>query len=311
MAMRGTAFGLDVDSEIPLPFLEWSRAKPTGRTLGISAESEDETTSRWPKSAEFVCDERQPDGNVVFQIESHPRAGYLISGPRYGSHLLSVDGRWLRCGVKGRHEQAWQRLLIAQVLPFAAVLNGLEVFHASAVVRNGAAVAFLGPSRAGKTSLALELCRQGAGFLADDVLALEPHAEELLAHPGTPLAGVDNGEEGRPSHRDPREAVLAVDARERLVHMPGTAQPTRLEALFFVDRRADGPAQPRFEPAANAQILLSATFNFVLASPRRLQNLLDVCALAARLRVDRIVAGPSTSASELAVAVERRLSTPV
>jgi hypothetical protein len=310
MTAQGTAFGLDLDCDTSLPFLERSRAEPTGRMLSVSTEREDQTRSRWPASAQFVCDERQPDGTVVFQIESHPEVGYLISGPRFGAHLLSADGQRLYCGAASDHEQAWQRLLIAQVLPFAAVLNGLEVLHASGVVRDGTAIAFLGPSRSGKTSLALELCRQGADFLADDVLALEPHAGGLLAHPGTPLAGVDSDKDGQVSKIDPRDAVLTVDPREVLVHVPGPIQPVPLAALFFLDRRADGPAEARFEPSANAQMLLSATFNFVLASPQRLQGLLDVCALAARLRVDRIVTGPSTSAIELAEAVERRLSSP-
>ena len=56
----------------------------------------------------------------------------------------------------------WQRFLIAQVLPFAAALHGLEVLHASAVTVAGRALALLGPSGAGKTSLALALCRTGA-----------------------------------------------------------------------------------------------------------------------------------------------------
>ena len=76
------------------------------------------------------------------------------------------------------------------MLPFAALLQGLEVFHASAVVQGGEAIALLGPSRAGKTSLALELCARGASFLADDVLALETREDALFAHPGSPVAGV-------------------------------------------------------------------------------------------------------------------------
>jgi hypothetical protein len=58
---------------------------------------------------------------------------------------------------------------------------------------------------------------------------------------------------------------------------------------------------------ADAQMLLSATFNFVLATPRRLRGLLEVCALAARLRVELIGCGPATGVSELADAIERHL----
>ena len=307
--MKATAFGLDLHSEIPLSFLEGSSAKPTGRALAVSMQAGNAEFD-WPDSAELVCDERRPDGSSIYQIEAHPQAGYLIAGPEYGAYLLSGHGRQLRCAPGEHDEGAWQRLLIAQVLPFAALLHGLEVFHASAVVWGAEAVAFLGPSRAGKTSLALELCRRGAGFLADDVLALESSADDLIAHPGTPIAGVDHAEAERSRAADgcPGGELLAVNARERLVHVSGGATAAPLGALFFLDRRADGPEHPRFEPSADPQLLLAATFNFVLATPARLRGLLDVCALAAQLRVERIIFGPATDASELGAAVEQRLS---
>jgi hypothetical protein len=295
---RATAFGLDVHSEAPLVLLEGSGAAPTGRALGLSMQAGDAEDLGWPASAELACEELQPDGSLVYRIEAHATAGYLIYGPEYGAYVLSADGRQLQCAPGDRSAGAWQRLLIAQVLPFAALLQGMEVFHASAVVRDTEAVAFLGPSRAGKTSLALELCGRGASFLADDVLAVEVREEQLVAHPGTPIAGVDRTAAER----------LATNARERLVQMRGAREPTPLAALFFLDRRVDGPEQPRFEAAADAQLLLAATFNFVLATPARLRGLLDVCALAARLRVERIAIGPHTDTAELGAAVEQRLS---
>jgi hypothetical protein len=307
--MNATVFGLDVHCESPLLFLEGSTATPSGRPLAISILAGDAAELDWPRDAELVCDEHQPDGSVNFQIEAHPQAGYLISGPEYGSYLLSADGSRLTCAPEGRSDGAWQRLLIAQALPFAALLGGLEVFHSSAIVQHGEAIAFLGSSGAGKTSLALELCRRGASFLTDDVLALETSEDKLLAHPGTPIAGVDHSEATRVRETDDfSEDVVAVNAREQLVQIGGATEPALLSALFFLERRADGPEQPRFEPAADAQLLLAATFNFVLVTPERLRGLLDVCALAARLRVERIIVGPATDASELGAAVEQRLS---
>lgn len=302
-------FGLDVRSEIPLAFLAGSSAGSTGRALGISAQSGDAAKLDWPESAELVCDQRQPDGAPCFSIEAHPDAGYLISRPEHGAHLLSPDGRQLRCALEGSRDNAWQRLLIAQVLPFAALLHGLEVFHASAVARHGEAVAVLGPSGAGKTSVALELCRLGADFLADDVLALEVRDGALLVHPGSPIAGLDHAEARRLERvgEPRREKIVAVNDRERLLHMCGAAEPAPLATLFFLDRRSDGPPSPHFEPVGDAQLLLGATFNFVLATPERLRGLLEVCALAAQCRVERIVAGPDVDATQLAGAVERRM----
>jgi hypothetical protein len=305
---RATVFGLDVSANVHLPFLQHAPATPTGHRLEISVVA-GAATPDWPDSAELVCDQREPDGTVSFRIEAHPEAGYLIWGPAHGSHLLSPDGQRALCIPGGCTADAWQRLLIAQVLPFAALLRGLEVFHASAVISDGGAVALVGPSRAGKTSVAVDLCRRGASFLADDVLAVERAGEELLGHPGIPVAGLDHAEARRLEEAgDPlRGEVVAINARERLVRVRGTAAPAPLSALFFLDRRPDTFGRPRFEPAVNAQSLLSATFNSVLASPERLRGLLEVCALAARRRVERILVGPDASASDVGAAVIRRL----
>jgi hypothetical protein len=303
--VRATVFGLDVLSDAELPFLAGTSAAATGRTLAVSsAPGGGEPAPR--EGFEPLCDQRQPDGTIVFRIDAHPEAGYLLWGPGYGSHLLSSDGRRLSCAVAQIPPGSWQRLLVAQVLPFAAVLGGLEVFHASAVAIGGQAVAFLGPSHAGKTSLALELCRRGAGFLADDVLALEHDGEgRLLGHPGTPVAGLDRDEAERVGVAAP--AVLASNARELLVQMDPVSVPTALAALLFLDRRPDGPARPRFEPLVGADALLSATFNFLIDTPERLSRLLDVCALAAQGRIERVLVGPGIDASELAGAVLNRL----
>lgn len=308
-AVRTTAFGLDVESDVALSLLDGAVARPTGRRLSLSVGAG--AAGEWPESAQLLCDDHQPDGTLVYRIEAHAEAGYLIRGPDFGAHVLSADGRLVDCDPEGLPAAGWQRLLIAQVLPFAALLQGLEVFHASAVVHRGRAVAFLGPSGSGKTSLALALCGAGARFLADDVLALECREGRLLAHPGTPVAGVARMREQTRSEADHavNADVVAVNAREQLVRIAGATDPVEVGAMFFLDRRgqADGDRPPRFEPVSDAQMLLAATFNFVLATPGRLRGLLEVCALAARTRVERIVCGPETSLDELGAGIELRL----
>jgi hypothetical protein len=308
MRTRATVFGLDVLADSPIAFLEGALAAPTQRRLELGVCGE-EARRAWPATATVICS-REHLGMESFRIESHPRCGHLLWGAEGGSHLLSADGTRMRCAPEGLPESSWQRFLVGQALPFAALVAGLEIFHASAVVLGDTAVAFTGPSGAGKTSLALALCDGEASFLADDVLALELRDDTLFAHPGTPLAGVATSEAARRrdlgvlAHGPP----LAENAREQVVRVEGMAHAVPLAALFFIERTHDGPLEPLFEPAPEAGMLLGATFNFVLATRARLHRLLEVCALAARGRVERIVAHSQLDASTLARAVERRLS---
>jgi hypothetical protein len=301
-----TVLGLDVRCDADLPFLEGAEAAPTGRALRVSLGDAPD----WPAAARLISDEREPDGAVNFQIEDGGEAGYRIAGPRFGASTISADGTRL-WGVPGEGGiAAWQRMLIAQALPFVAVMRGLEVLHASAVAAEGGAVAFSGPSGTGKTSLALALARRGATLLADDVLALERAGDELLAHPGTPVAGVAAGEAAR-LERDGGSSgtVLASDSHERIARTRLAAAPLPLQALFLLERSADAEA-PRFEPTADPQLLLSATFNLLLNSPARLSGLLEVCATLARGRVERVVFGPGLGPEALAAAIQARLGRP-
>lgn len=303
---RVTAFGLDLLSDRALTLLHSSGVASTGRRLELSVASAGGDLG-WTDGAELICDERGSDGAVVFQIEQS-REGYRIAGPHYGETILAADGTAVAGAAGGGGDLAWERMLIAQVLPFAATLRGLEVLHASAVAADGRAIGFLGRSGAGKTSVALAMRRLGASFLADDVLAVERRGDRLIAHPGSPAAAVDRAEAERLRDRGrlDRKGVLREDERETIVRVAlGPAAP--LAALFVLDRRPDGPRHPRFESAAAAPILLSSTFNLLVEDPARLESLLDVCSIAAEGRVERVVVGPEVDATDLAVEIAERV----
>jgi hypothetical protein len=305
---RCTAFGLDVWPDSELPFLGGGTL-PTGRRLELRRLPGPEGLPALP-GAIPISDEREPGGGRLFRIEEGA-TGYRIDGPRYGETFLAADGSSvLGCPGAGGLA-AWQRLLIAQVLPFAAVLRGLEVLHAGAVAIEDGAVVLLGTSGAGKTSLAAALERRGATFLCDDVLAVESREGRLVGHPGAPVAGIARAELER-LRRDGGlggRAILAEDEREAMVRAVPHPRPAEVRASFLLDRRPDGPERPRFEPLRSPQLLLASTFNLVLLGAMRLQGLLDVCALLAG-SAEHVVFGPATGPAELAAAIEARLEAP-
>ena len=191
--------------EQSLRLLAAARATATGRTLRVELDGAAPRASAgrepWPARARTICARSDGDGEPMFTIDEHPDAEATgrVGGRERGEYLLDRTGTRLWCSPGGE-EPAWERFLVGQVLPFAALLSGLEIFHASAVELDGGALAIAGPSGAGKTSVALALCELGAAFLADDVLALEIAGEQLLAHPGAPVAGVDRREDERRRH---------------------------------------------------------------------------------------------------------------
>jgi hypothetical protein len=304
---RATAFGLDVWADRRLDFLHGGGTGEASRRLDLFTVTTP-AELEWPAGATLISDERDGEGEIVFQIE-RGEAGYRIAGPRFGGAVVAGDGGAVAGAPGAGGDAAWQRLVVAQVLPFAAVLRGLEVLHASAVVLGGGAVAFVGRSGAGKSSVAAALAHRGATFLADDVLALERREGRLLAHPGPPVAGIARAEAERLRELgllDP-DRVLAEDEREAMVAVEPYPEPVPLRAILVLDRRPDGPATPRFEPLVGGQELLAATFNLLLLDPERLEGLLDVCAIAATGLVERVTVGPAMDASALAAAIERRL----
>jgi len=296
-----TVFGLDVWADEPPAYLRAARAKRTGRVLDVLLDREGHTD--WPAAARLISAQENSDGTVAIRIEAHQEAGFMLSGPRYGRHVLSPDGRRLRCVPGSAAEEDWQRFLVAQVLPFAAALHGLEVLHASAVAFGGRALALTGASGAGKTSLALAAQRLGAALIADDVLALERREHELLAHPGTPVVGLAHAEAERLGRALMNGRALGVNERERLIEVQLVGRPLPLRAVLFLDRRPDGPSEPCFRPLDGVGALLASTFNFVLDDPQRLVRLLDVCQCACAGTVRRVSVGPLVDPDRLAFSI--------
>jgi hypothetical protein len=233
---RGRAFGLDLEADFDLPGME-PAGRPTGRRVRLRL---GDPAARGGPSERIA----EAPGATV---EAMP-GGFLARADGVGSAWIAEGGGEVVWGPESAHAQ---RFLGGQVLPFAAVLQGLEVFHASAVVVGGRALGIVAGSGVGKTTAALELVRRGLPFLDDDVLALDG---DLMAHPGPALANV--GEE--------RVAVARHD------------QPVRLGTLCFLERGAGSLEVERLHPV-DPKLLLAATFNLALRTPERLARQLEIC----------------------------------
>jgi len=101
--------------------------------------------------------------------------------------LVDGDGRRLWFGSLGTNSlESLQVYLLGRALSFALVKQGFEPLHSTAIVLDGEALAFLGESGYGKSSLAAGFLGDGYRLLTDDLLVLHETGGRLLAYPGPP-----------------------------------------------------------------------------------------------------------------------------
>jgi hypothetical protein len=304
---RGRAFGLDVDASFPISGLPVREGEPIGRRVSLELIEPRELDRLWrPGRKTSLLDRRDPDGRLVMSIESDTALGFRIYAPRYGRHVISPDGRRVRSVLPRVAPWRWQRLLFAQVLPLATSLQGLGVFHASAVAVEGTALAFIATSGTGKTSLAVHLVDRGAALLTDDVLALEGGGRKVLAHHGAAFAGVAQAELDAVSPVARRQLGAVAGKTDKVLVTPHVSQTSvSLRAVYFL-RRTSKPGAiviARSDPP-DPLLLLSANFISYVPDPSHLRSHLDLCAqIAETAGVYRVEIPVGTSATAVADAV--------
>ena len=247
--MRTSVFGLDV--RLPGP-VEGCPRRPWADRPRVHVVV-DEAGGVWDSGAAemLVCE--PAGGRPLLTVETSAGA-YRVAWRHIGAFVVTSDGR-IVCRRDPGGEAHWERYLTAQILPLAAVMAGIEVLHAAAVVVDGRAVGIVGPAGAGKSSTAQALVGLGAQLLTDDVLALSREDGHLVAHAGT--------DHVRIGPRDAKDAVpLTASGRD-----------WPLDTLFFLERDARRPSIGR---AVGFRALAGATFNLLVRTPERLERHLDL-----------------------------------
>ena len=305
--MLGNAFGIDVRSSFRIPELPLRGGREDFPETRLELADARRLKNEWPaREARKVVERTFPDGSPMLVVERHER-GFHIWAPRYGRHVLAPDGSHVRSAVPRIAAWRWERLLFAQVLPLAAALAGRELFHASAVSLGGGAIAFIGRSGAGKSSVAAHLVARGASLVTDDVLALsvEQRGDRIRAYPGTRLAGIDTKELAAMT-ADGRARLGAIIGRSDKAHfaVPVVDSPLPLLAVYFL-RRNEGLDIDIGPSETLASHLLGSSFLSYLDSPNYLVGHLEVCALIAETVPTYVATTPPTAgAKEVAAAVE-------
>jgi len=270
---RCRVFGLDVDCDWPLAGSSEGPATDGReiRRVSVRRVAPAEIDDAWHSPGEPLL--TAADGGVERSADC-----YRLWVEGFGRYLVSADGTFIGCerdaAPPGHHE----RFVFAQALPVAAVLQGLEVLHASAVGSASGAVAFTGASGAGKTTLAGGLVRRGATFLTDDVLALEADGDAALVHPGPAFMAMRPDAARLDGGGHLGDSVGRTDKLHFSPSVPG--EPALLRAIYHLE---SGDA---IEIAglrdAGAQRVLSLAFVPYIRPPARLMRHLELAQLLGR-----------------------------
>ena len=264
-------YGISLRSEIWLSFPE----RPIGRladvTFFLAHESWfTQVTAGLPnegRTSSWYEHVRCPDGSD------------FLRWPGLFEFLVSPDGRWVACRtLEQATRESFQTYLLGQVLSFALVKLGHEPLHATTVVVEGSAVAFLGRSGYGKSSLAAAFVQAGHQILTDDLLLIREISSTLCGYPGPPRIKLfpHIAQQFLPrqifcSQMNPETEKLIVPLEPHQLH----SEAAPIHGFFLLDEPAQNGARVHLVSLSATQSffeLLRATFNIRLVGQDRLHR---------------------------------------
>ncbi len=228
-----------------------------------------------------------------------------------GEFVVSADGRRMLCRRLDSAEPAsFHVYMLGQALSYALVQQGLEPLHATAVVLDGEAVAFLGGNAFGKSTLAACFLARGGRMLTDDLLIVRESDGIVRAYPGPARLKLFPGIARRLLGNVGGAPRMNVDTRKLILPLDSTgvcATPAPLRAIYSVapprdaarrphvavervsrrrafvellrgtlNRRSRGPARRTRQFSTLARIVETVPIR-TLSFPRSLERLTEVC----------------------------------
>jgi hypothetical protein len=188
--------------------------------------------------------------------------------------------------------------LFGPVFAFLLLLRGRTALHASVVMIDDLAVAFLGPAGAGKSTTAAKFAQLGFAVLSEDVLSLRPDDDAFSAVPGYPVLrllphSVDmlRASVSTVLCQAPGQEKVLVDVQA--VAPLSNGGPGTLAAIYVLKPRMDGHDAPYIEPleppAGFLELLANVLGQSLTDAEGRARNFSFLARLAANVPVRKMV----------------------
>jgi hypothetical protein len=239
-----------------------------------------------------------PGSNSWYRYASLHDGSTYVRWDSVGEFVVAADGLRITCRrLEDAVDESFQVYMLGQALSFALAKQGFEPLHATVVVVNDQAVAFLGDHAFGKSSLAACFLNNGHRLLTDDLLILRETSDGILAYPGPPRIKLFSRIAGRflghtmhriPMNPETDKLILPIDGHQQC------ASPAVLKAIYTLAApreacRTPGVSIEALTPRQAFVELIKATFNRRLVSPQRLARQFDMMSsLASRVPIGKL-----------------------
>jgi hypothetical protein len=241
------AYGLLIASDVALPLPPAAGGEPDV----VLRRGVDRPVPEARPGTERLAEVLRADGSIFFTL-GRSASGTVLRYPGLcdfaGDRTLAEVSVHL---APGADEGLLSVMISGTLLAVHLMLRHAHVLHASAVHRDGRALAFVGSSGMGKSTVSAALCEVGCDLISDDLLRVDKAGQTLLVHPGGTESRL------RPSARSLAAAVPAGSVREtadgRLALRPRTwtGDPLPLAACVVPrpDRGASRVSVRRLRPS--------------------------------------------------------------
>lgn len=269
---RYAVYGISVHSETPL-------ALP--QDLGDAAADVEVRPGSVDQFAQLLSTSQLIERTDWFHYAHGSDGSIYAHWQGVGQFVASDDGTRIWCTAEpSASEESFHVYLLGQALSMALVKGGREPLHGTAVARDGRAIALLGGSGFGKSTLAASLLGAGFRLLTDDLLLIragrcgpraQPGPARIKLFPDSARRYLPVAVIGTPMNPLGNKQVIPLDVAQR------SSDPATLSVLYVLapPEEARQARRVRIEPLHGSAAFLSLirnTFNRLIVDPERLRR---------------------------------------